>query len=79
MLGILPICFEEDGLYLVSLDRTENVAFVEPNMHICAKNAKKLSFLIRGRHHNYLSAPREIQEKPSHTFPLDDYQIHFTV
>lgn len=44
MLGILPICFEEDGLYLVSLDRTENVAFVEPNMHICAKNANKLSF-----------------------------------
>lgn len=37
MLRILPISFEEDDLYVVSFNRTENVAFVEPIMRICAK------------------------------------------
>lgn len=37
MLRILPISFDEDDLYVVSFNRTENVAFVEPIMCICAK------------------------------------------
>lgn len=37
MLGSFPISFEEGDLYLVSFNRTENVAFIETIVHICAK------------------------------------------
>lgn len=37
MLGSLPISFEEDDVYLLSFNRTENVASVETIVHICAK------------------------------------------
>lgn len=48
MLGSFPISFEEGNLYLVSFKRTENVAFVETVVHICAKMQIYCYLLSRG-------------------------------
>jgi len=51
MLGRSPISFEEGDLYLISFNRTQNVAFVETIVYVCGylcKNANILLFLSRG-------------------------------